>query len=1218
MNNTTIKSLCLALLLGGMATGCVPEEDPVIKVESVTIATGDLTLTEGEDVTLSAEVLPKDATDKTVKWSSSDERIVMVSSSGKMAAISVGKAVVTAKADEKSDFITVTVVAKTIPVTGISLDKPSITVTVDESEQLTATVTPADATNKNVIWSSSDTKVATVEDGKVAGVAPGTATVTARTEDDGKTAECAVTVEAKVPPSVTVGSDHVSAVSAVLYGKANIKSTTSSDLEVGFQYSTSQGILPSNSVKVKAADADADYNYLSGITGLEPGKTYYYRSYISQKGQDTYGETMSFTTKALSSMLATRSATEVEPKSALLNAMLDLTDVQYASMEYGFCWGTSSGSQNNIVSCGSIVKNAYSAPLPSLSAKTQYWFKSYVKLDNRTFYGDVVSFTTGIVNVQSVTLDKTDYFFDTIGKTITLKATVLPEDAENREITWSSSDTRVATVSSSGVVKAVSNGDAVITVRTKDQNLTATCEIRVEQQVTDVRLDQTSLSLLEGEEGTITATVTPGNAYDPSLTWSTSDPSVADVDGKGHVVAVSKGTATITACANDGSGHEASCSVRVIRPVAYIKVSYPAILYTGNTVTITADVYPSTADNTGVSWSSSDPSVATVSANGEVTALSSGNVTIKATAQDGYGAWANCGIEIRQYVTDLSLSESSLNLTEGALVFLPVTLSPDNASDKTLNWTSSNESVAKVNSKGGILAVAPGTATVTVSTMDGSGLSASCSVSVNPQPVPEMVDLGLSVRWASFNVGASAPEEFGGYYAWGETESKLDYTWVTYKFRTSGEANYNIQLSKYNSNSYCGYVDYKTKLDAQDDVARVKLGGKWRMPTREEFYELCSSSNCTWEVTTINGVYGSKVTSKKEGYTDKWIFIPAAGRIKGTDFEGRRCGFYLSSTRDSDSQRAYSLGIIDDWQVGNGLERYNGLSVRAVTDEVNPVTSVTLNKTTLNLVVGKSETLTATVAPANATNKTVKWTSSNTSVATVSSSGLVTAMSAGTATITASARDGYGAYDQCTVTVTPPEPEAVDLGMSVKWATYNVGATAPEQYGNYYAWGETTTKSSYDWGNYTFRTGGSTYSDLKFSKYNSLSGYGTVDNKKVLDLTDDAARTTWGGTWRMPTREEFDELSDNCTWEYTSINGVYGQKLTSKMPGYTDKWIFLPAAGRKDGSNSVNVGSRGYYWTSSHSVGWADKAYEQFFNSSDKYITVLEHYFGITVRPVRP
>ena len=90
MNNTAIKSLCLALLLGGMATGCVPEEDPVIKVESVTIATGDLTLTEGEDVTLSAEVLPKDATDKTVKWSSSDERIVMVSSSGKMAAISVG------------------------------------------------------------------------------------------------------------------------------------------------------------------------------------------------------------------------------------------------------------------------------------------------------------------------------------------------------------------------------------------------------------------------------------------------------------------------------------------------------------------------------------------------------------------------------------------------------------------------------------------------------------------------------------------------------------------------------------------------------------------------------------------------------------------------------------------------------------------------------------------------------------------------------------------------------------------------------------------------------------------------------------------------------------------------------------------------------------------------------------------------------------------------
>ena len=126
-----------------------------------------------------------------------------------------------------------------------------------------------------------------------------------------------------------------------------------------------------------------------------------------------------------------------------------------------------------------------------------------------------------------------------------------------------------------------------------------------------------------------------------------------------------------------------------------------------------------------------------------------------------------------------------------------------------------------------------------------------------------------------------------------------------------------------------------------------------------------------------------------------------------------------------------------------------------------------------------------------------------------------------------------------------------------------------------------------------------------------------MDKKTVLDLSDDVARVEWGGSWRMPTRDEFDELADNCTWEYTSINGVYGQKLTSKIEGYTDKWIFLPAAGRQDGSSSVNVGSRGYYWTSSHSIGWSDKAYDQFFNTQDQYITVLERYFGLTVRPVR-
>ena len=122
---------------------------------------------------LSAKVLPENAADKTVNWSSSDESVVMVSSNGKAMALSLGKAIITAKSGDKSDFISITVEAKVISVTGVSLDKTQITIKVGESETLTPTITPEDATNKKVSWTSSNDNVATVEDGKVVGVQPG-------------------------------------------------------------------------------------------------------------------------------------------------------------------------------------------------------------------------------------------------------------------------------------------------------------------------------------------------------------------------------------------------------------------------------------------------------------------------------------------------------------------------------------------------------------------------------------------------------------------------------------------------------------------------------------------------------------------------------------------------------------------------------------------------------------------------------------------------------------------------------------------------------------------------------------------------------------------------------------------------------------------------------------------------------------------------------------
>ena len=190
--------------------------------------------------------------------------------------------------------------------------------------------------------------------------------------------------------------------------------------------------------------------------------------------------------------------------------------------------------------------------------------------------------------------------------------------------------------------------------------------------------------------------------------------------------------------------------------------------------------------------------------------------------------------------------------------------------------------------------------------------------------------------------------------------------------------------------------------------------------------------------------------------------------------------------------------------------------------------------------------------------------------------------------------------------------EYVDLGLSVKWATCNVGATKPEEYGDYFAWGETEPKSTYNWSTYKWCNG--SYDTQ--TKYCTNSNYGTVDNKTVLDLSDDAARANWGGSWRMPTKAEQDELRNNCTWTWTTQNGVNGYKVTSDKNG---KSIFLPAAGYRDTSGGLYfAGSGGYYWSSSLDAGYPDDAWSVYFDSSNVYRGSSNRYYGHSVRPVCP
>ena len=385
------------------------------------------------------------------------------------------------------------------------------------------------------------------------------------------------------------------------------------------------------------------------------------------------------------------------------------------------------------------------------------------------------------------------------------------------------------------------------------------------------------------------------------------------------------------------------------------------------------------------------------------------------------------------------------------------------------------------------------------------------------------VDLGLSVKWATCNVGAEKPEEYGDYFAWGEVKPKEYYDWSTYKYcRGTGET-----MTKYCTQSGYGIVDNNTMLDPEDDVATVNWGGAWRMPTKAEQDEL--REKCKWTWTTQNGVNGYKVV----GLNGNSIFLPAAGYMGRSSLNGvgsrgvGSLGYYWSSSLGTSyPDDAYRVHFSSSYVDGYGSGRYTGQSVRPVCPKKQ-------------------------------------------------------------------------------------EHEWVDLGLSVKWATCNVGATKPEEYGDYFAWGEVKPKEYYDWSTYKYCRG-SYDSMTKYCNNSSYGNNGFTDNKTILDPEDDAATVNWGGAWRMPTKAEQDELREKCKWTWTTQNGVNGYKVV----GLNGNSIFLPAAGFMDTSSLYDVGSGGYYLSSSLNTGYPYSAYDVDFISNYVGRTDYGRYGGQSVRPV--
>lgn len=339
---------------------------------------------------------------------------------------------------------------------------------------------------------------------------------------------------------------------------------------------------------------------------------------------------------------------------------------------------------------------------------------------SRSYSGGVGAIAISyIISPVSITLNHPSISLSP-GSSQALTATVYPSNADDKSYTWSSDKPEVAAVNSSGLVTAKANGAAIITAKTTDGGITASCTVTVTTPASGVTVTPESAVLNKGETKQLSAVVAPSSATNKSVTWTSDNPGVASANSSGLVTAVSDGTAVITAKTSSG-GYTDTCNVTVKTPVSGISISSSSIeLNKGETQQLTATVTPPDATNKKVVWSSTDDEVAAVSQDGTVTAAGGGTAVVTATTEDGSYS-AKCSVVVSVPVTGIQFNDTSSSVGIGNETRLGYTITPPDATNKTVTWQSSDTAVAWIDETTGVITpISPGGAEITATTEDGS------------------------------------------------------------------------------------------------------------------------------------------------------------------------------------------------------------------------------------------------------------------------------------------------------------------------------------------------------------------------------------------------------------------------------------------------------------------------------------------------------------------
>lgn len=771
-----------------------------VAVASVSVSPASITIAAGATTQLTATVLPANATNKTVLWSSSNTAVATVSASGLVTGASGGSVVITATTADGAKIATsaITVTGNTgnVAVTSVTVSLASANINPGATTQLTATVSPANATNKTVSWTSSNTSIATVgSTGLVTGIASGNATITATTQDGSKTSSSSVVINAKPVAVITASATSGYAPLTVNFSSGSSSDPNSGDIVLGFEWNFGDGSANSNAnAPSKTFSTPGTYTVTLRVVDNHDLYSNPVTTTITVNGSGGASNIATAGTAYIWSDIPAATSTSDATKAANTainngNASVDvvLTDVSADGnwQAAGIVWAANQSNvtsakffnglcaelaDNGVFSAGVKVQSSTNgtawADVSGWTVAPAYPYSTAASNQTYTFSGTALNNIRGLriigkvrtndswsikvkevevyttaanVSVTSVSLAPAALSVN-VGSTANLTATVNPSNATNKAVSYTSSNTAVATVNASGVVSGVSAGTSTITVTTADGTKTTSSAITVTAPSSNATITFTGLTdgLLanpfnDASGYTLLGTYVPSSDNDPLLVMTNDGNKVIRNNNSGSKVTLTKaggGAFNLVSLrhASDPWGGLAD---------AVITGTYAA----GGTVIANISATSTTLQTATLNW----------------TGLSQVSIDFNAGSNNSYGMLDDFIVSSSTSstpVASVSLAPSTLSVAAGSTGSLTATVLPANATNKSVNYTSSSTAIATVNASGVVTGVAAGNATITVTTIDGAKI-ATAAVTVTANNVA-VTGVTLAPSTVSIAAGGSA------------------------------------------------------------------------------------------------------------------------------------------------------------------------------------------------------------------------------------------------------------------------------------------------------------------------------------------------------------------------------------------------------------------------------------------------------------------------------